>query len=60
MPEAIQLIKASQAIFDKAGLRLHQIVSNKKEVLEAIPVEDHAKLIKELILAVDPLPIKRA
>ena len=56
--EAIQL--ASQAICDKAGLRLHKIVSNKKEVLEAIPVEGHAKGIKELNLAVQPLPIERA
>ena len=60
MPEAIQLIKASQAICDKAGLRLHKIVSNKKEFLEAFPVEDRAKGIKELNLAVDPLPIERA
>ena len=60
VPEAIELIKASQAICDKAGLRLHKIVSNKKEVLEAIPVEDHVKEIKELNLAVDPLPIERA
>ena len=60
VPEAIKLIRASQAICDKAGLRLHKIVSNKKEVLEAIPVEDHAKEIKELNLAVDPLPIERA
>ena len=60
VPEAIELIKASRAISDKAGLRLHKIVSNKKDVLEAIPVEDHAKEIKELNLAVDPLPIERA
>ena len=60
VPEAIELIRASQAICDKAGLRLHKIVSNKKEVLEAIPVEDHSKEIKELNLAVDPLPIERA
>lgn len=60
VPEAIELIRASQAICDKAGLRLHKIVSNKKEALEAIPVEDHAKEIKELNLAVDPLPIERA
>ena len=60
VPEAIELIKASQAICEKAGLRLHKIVSNKKEVLEAIPVEDHSKGIKELNLAVDPLPIERA
>ena len=59
-PEAIELIKASQAICDKDGVRLHKIVSNKKEVLEAIPVHVHAKEIKELNLAVDPLSIKRA
>ncbi|XP_068691203.1 uncharacterized protein [Montipora foliosa] len=58
--EAIHLIKASQGICEKACLRLHKIVSNKKEVLEAIPAEDHAKGIKELNLAVDPLPIERA
>ena len=60
VPEAILLIKASQAICNKAGLRLHKIVSNKKEVLEAIPAEDHAKGIKELNLDVDPLPLERA
>ena len=36
VPEAIQLIKASQAICSKACLRLHKIVLNKKDVLEAI------------------------
>ena len=60
VPEAIELIRASQAICDKVGLRLHKIVSNKKEVPGAIPVEDHAKEIKELNLAVDSLPIERA
>ena len=58
--EAIHLIKASQGICEKACLRLHKIVSNKKEVLEAIPAEDHAKGIKERNLAIDPLPIERA
>ena len=58
--EAIHLIKASQGICERACLRLHKIVSNKKEVLEAFPAEDHAKGIKELNLAVDPLPIERA
>ena len=57
--EAIHLIKASQDICERACLRLHKIVSNKREVLEAIPA-DHAKGIKELNLAVDPLPIERA
>ena len=60
VPEAIQLIKASQAICSKACLRLHKIVSNKKEVLEAFPADGHSKEIEELNLAVDPLPIERA
>ena len=60
VPEAIQLIKARQAICSKACLRLHKIVSNKKEVLEAFPVDDLSKEIKEMNLAVDPLPIERA
>ena len=58
--EAIHLIKASQGICEKACLRLHKTVSSKKEALEAIPAEDYAKGIKELNLAVDPLPIERA
>ena len=59
VPEAIQLIKASQAICSNACLRLHKIASNKKEVLEAFPVGDHSKEIKELNLAVYPLPVER-
>ena len=43
LPEAIQLIKASQAICSRACLRLHKIVSNNKEVLEAFPVDDHER-----------------
>ena len=58
--EAIHLIKASQGIYERACLKLHEIVSDMKEVLEAIPAEDHAKGIKELNLVVDPLPIERA
>ena len=58
--EAIHLIKASQGICEKAYLRLHKTVSSKKEILEAIPVDDYAKGIKELNFAVDPLPIERA
>ena len=38
VPNAIQLIMASEAICSKACLRLHKIASNKKEVLEACPV----------------------
>ena len=57
---AVTLIKASQGICAKAGLRLHKISSNKREVLEKIPAEDRAKGLKELDLKVDPLPLERA
>ena len=58
--EAISLIKASQGICAKAGLRLHKIVSNKKEVLEAIPEEDRAKGLREIQLQVNLLPLEGA
>ena len=59
VPKAIELIKKSQGICAKAGLRLHKVVSNRREVLEAIPPEDRAKEIKDLNLEADPLPIER-
>ena len=41
--QTVTLIKASQGICAKAGLKLHKISSNKREVLEMIPAEDRAK-----------------
>ena len=41
--QAVTLIKASQGIRAKAGLKLHKISSNKRDVLEMIPAEDRAK-----------------
>ena len=58
--EAIHLVKASQGICERACLRLHKIDWNNKEILKAIPADDHAKGIKELNLALDPLHIDRA
>ena len=37
--DAISLIKKSQAICARAGLRLHKFASNSVEVLEAVPVD---------------------
>lgn len=59
VPKAIKLIKNSQGICAKAGLRLHKVVSNRREVLEAISPEDRAKEIKNLNLEVDSLPLER-
>nr|XP_054759571.1 uncharacterized protein LOC129265622 [Lytechinus pictus] len=58
--EAVSVMKASQAICSKAGLRLHKMMSNNKEVLQSFPIEDRAKGIADLDLEVDPLPIERA
>lgn len=58
--EAIKLIKSSQAVCAAARLRLHKFASNRKEVLEALPMDDHAKGFKDLNLHKDALPIQRS
>ena len=35
-------------------------MSNKREVLEAFPIEEHAQSVKESDLKVDPLPLEHA
>ena len=50
----IDLIKNCQAMCARAGLRLHKFSSNKKEVIQAVPPEDHAKGLQELDLMRDP------
>lgn len=44
----------------KGGLRLHKFVSNKKEVLQSLPLEDRANDIANIDLVRDKLPIERA
>ena len=56
---AIQLLKGSQEICAKAGLKLHKIVSNKREVLKAFPADERAKDIQNLDLDKDPLSLER-
>ena len=56
---AIDLIRNTQAMCAKAGLRLHKFSSNKKEVIQAVAPEDRAKGLQELDLAYDPLSIER-
>ena len=59
VPEAIELIKNGTDICLIGGFRLHKFTSNSKEVVEAIPVESHAKEIKEIDLNRDLLPPAR-
>jgi hypothetical protein len=44
----------------KGGIRLHKFVSNSKEVITVIPLDDRAKDIQDLNLRHDRLPVERA
>ncbi|CAC5381870.1 unnamed protein product [Mytilus coruscus] len=54
--EAVRLVKASQQMCSKGGLRLHKFRSNSKEVLKQIPPDDQASDIKNIDLLKDELP----
>ena len=43
----------------KGGFKLHKFISNQREVMEAIPVEQLVKEIKELGMTKDLLPIEQ-
>ena len=58
--KAVDLIKSSQKICAKAGLKLHKVISNNKEVLKAIPAEGRAKDVKDFDFEKDHLPMERA
>lgn len=59
VPTTTRLIQNSQAMCAKAGIHLHKFVSNTKEVLKAIPLEDRAVGLQDLDLKFDQLPIER-
>jgi len=58
--EAIKLVKQSQEVLAKANLRLHKVVSNSREVMQAFPVGDIAKDLHDLDLSTDGLPAQRS
>ena len=55
---AINLIERTKTLCRKGSFKLHKFISNRMEVLEAIPMEDQAKKVKELDLTKDILPNK--
>ena len=57
---AIDLVKSAQASLATANLRLHKVVSNSVEVMEAFPAEDRAKDVRDLDLRHDSLPAQRS
>ena len=58
--EAIELIEDSQALRASAKLRLYKFASNRKDVLEALPIDDRAKDLKDLDPHHDALPIQQS
>ncbi|KAK3731876.1 hypothetical protein QZH41_000340 [Actinostola sp. cb2023] len=58
--EAIDLITDAQAVLATCNLRLHKVVSNSIEVMEAFPTADRAKDIRDLDLRHDSLPAQRS
>ena len=58
--EAIDLVTATQAMLATANLKLHKVVSNSVEVMEALPAEDRGKGVRDLDLRHDSLPAQRS
>ncbi|XP_071477081.1 uncharacterized protein [Diadema antillarum] len=58
--EAIDMIARTKKTCNAGKLHLHKFVSNSREVMQAVPVTDRAKAVKELNLLHDDLPIERA
>ena len=58
--EAAMLIKDTKEMSKRGGFNLHKFVSNNKDVIESIPVEDRAKGIKNIHLDHQALPLERA
>ena len=57
--EGIHLIKESRKVCNAGRLRLHKFISNKREVLDSIPLSERASSIKYLNLDLECLPVER-
>ncbi|XP_015773449.1 PREDICTED: uncharacterized protein LOC107351672 [Acropora digitifera] len=51
MEQAIALLENTKTLCKKGGFNLHNFISNRREVIEAMPVEQRAKEIKEEMLS---------
>lgn len=58
--QAVDLVTAAQRMLATANLRLHKVVSNSVEVMEAFPAEDRGKDLRDLDLHRDSLPVQRS
>ena len=58
--EAIDLVTATREMLATTNLKLHKVVSNSVEVMEAFPAEDRGKEIRDLHLGHNSLPAQRS
>ena len=58
--QAIDFVRNAKASLAAANLRLHKVVLNSVEVMEAFPTEDRAKDVRDLGLGHDSLPAQRS
>ncbi|XP_072172545.1 uncharacterized protein [Diadema setosum] len=58
--EAIDLIVRTRRMCGRGRLHLHKIVSKSRKVMQAVPIDDRGKNVKELNLLHDKLPVEKA
>ncbi|KAL0184284.1 hypothetical protein M9458_019980, partial [Cirrhinus mrigala] len=58
--EAIDILTRTREMLSEYNLLLHKVTSNSKPVMNAFPVEDRAKIVKDLDLSSDSLPVQRS
>lgn len=58
--ESVELVKDIKEMCKRGGFNLHKFTSNRKEVIQQIPVSDRAEGIKDLDFSREHLPIERA
>lgn len=57
--EAVELLHQTRNVLEQGGIRLHKVVSNCRELLEAVPPEDRSSALSQLDLHNDILPSER-
>ena len=58
--EAVELVKDIKEMCKRGGFNLHKFTSNRKEVIQQIPVSNRAEGIKHLDFSREALPMERA
>lgn len=57
---AVELIEGLRQSCKKGGFRLTKFTSNRRAVLESIPMDERSKEVKSIALDCDSLPVERA